>query len=1001
MDLNWILIVWSMAASASLTLGAMHLIAWLRSEHAPAHLLFLVTAIAGAVMAFFELRMMWARTPEDYSVAVRWIHVPIWVLILALTAFVLVHLDAGRSWLAWAVVSVRTLALVLNFQSGLNLNFLEVSGLRHAPFLGGVVTVPEGVVNPWMLVGSLGMLLFVVFVVDAAITVWRRGDHRSALVTGGGIVLCASAGAVEYALIVLQVLDWPFMGSLFFMAIVAATSYEMGSQVVAAAQASTRLRASEARLAEIEQRLDDAAAAGGLGSWEWSVQRDAIWANDRCRDLLGLGDERLVFANVFAVIHPDDRQAVQDALTVSLEKSFPLELEFRVLLPGGKARWILTRGRVTSAAASSESVLHGVSIDITARKQLEERFRRVVDVAPVGFMILGEGGTIDLVNAWIETAFGYAPRQLIGLPIQSILPQFASHSVGGEPFCLVEAITKGRVAGLKSTGRRADGTELELEIHADSIPPINGSGVQILVTLIDISDRERSQRALAKERAFLRQVIDIDPNLIFAKDREGRFTLANQAVADIYGTTVQDLIGKTDADFNSKPEEVANFRRVDLEVMDSLNELRVPEEEITDADGRVHVLQTVKRPILGPGNVAHQLVGTATDITARKLAEESIRSSEEFSRSILASLQDHVVILDRDGVVLAVNDAWAEFDMPAGTPTPMGEGTVGSNYLDVCSYVPLDGDMTGERAREGIRSVLSGRSASFSMEYSPNWPSATGWILMRVLPLKRSAGGVVVSHRDITQRKEAELEFVQQRNELAHFSRVTMLGQLSGSLAHELNQPLAAILSNAQAALRFLADENYDREEVREILGDIVSDDKRAGDVIQGLRTLLKKGETRHELVDLNDMVRDVAKLVRSEMVNARVSLKMELVEGLPPIAGDRVQIEQVLLNLVMNGCDAMANSPVSERELLVRTGRRDRDEVEVCVVDRGAGLRHDEIEKVFEPFYTTKVGGLGLGLVVSRKIINAHGGRLQAAINPGGGATFCFSLPTSSGDCK
>ena len=240
--------------------------------------------------------------------------------------------------------------------------------------------------------------------------------------------------------------------------------------------------------------------------------------------------------------------------------------------------------------------MHGVSIDITRRKQLEERFRRVVDVAPVGLMILRQTGTIDLVNPWIETTFGYGHQELIGQSIHSILPRCACLSDGQGSFCLTDSIATGRMAGLKSTGRRANGTEIQLEIGADAIQTMNGSGVEILLTMIDITDRERSQRSLAQERAFLRQVIDIDPNLIFAKDRQGRFTLANQAVADIYGTTVQDLIGKTDADFNSDPEEVEHFRRVDIEVMDSLNERRVPEEQITDASGKIHYLQTVKRP---------------------------------------------------------------------------------------------------------------------------------------------------------------------------------------------------------------------------------------------------------------------------------------------------------------------------------------------------------------------------------------------------------------------
>jgi C4-dicarboxylate-specific signal transduction histidine kinase len=265
---------------------------------------------------------------------------------------------------------------------------------------------------------------------------------------------------------------------------------------------------------------------------------------------------------------------------------------------------------------------------------------------------------------------------------------------------------------------------------------------------------------------------------------------------------------------------------------------------------------------------------------------------------------------------------------------------------------------------------------------------------MRVLPLKRLQGGVVVSHSNITTRKEAELELERQRNELAHFSRVTMLGQLSGSLAHELNQPLAAILSNAQAALRFLDNDNYDRNEMREILADIVSDDKRAGEVIKGLRLLLKKGESRHERLDVNELVRDVFRLTRSDILNARVALTMELAATLPVISGDRVQLEQVLLNLVMNGCDAMASLPVADRRLAVSTEGTNPEGIRICVSDHGTGIGITDLERVFEPFYTTKAGGLGLGLVVSRKIVAAHGGVLSVRNNPGPGATFCVSIP-------
>jgi C4-dicarboxylate-specific signal transduction histidine kinase len=250
---------------------------------------------------------------------------------------------------------------------------------------------------------------------------------------------------------------------------------------------------------------------------------------------------------------------------------------------------------------------------------------------------------------------------------------------------------------------------------------------------------------------------------------------------------------------------------------------------------------------------------------------------------------------------------------------------------------------------------------------------------------------------DITARKQAELEVQQQRGELAHLSRVTMLGELSGSLAHELNQPLTAILSNAQAAQRFLAHDNADLNEVRDILADIVAEDKRAGEVIRRLRLLLKKGEVQHQPFNLNEVVREVLKLVRSDFVNQGVAAQADLAPALPEVNADRVQLQQVLLNLVMNACDAMAGGPVGDHKLIIRTELAGSEGIRVSVADRGVGLAPDNLEKVFEPFFTTKVQGMGLGLSVCRTIITAHGGKLWAANNPERGATFHFTLPAST----
>lgn len=247
---------------------------------------------------------------------------------------------------------------------------------------------------------------------------------------------------------------------------------------------------------------------------------------------------------------------------------------------------------------------------------------------------------------------------------------------------------------------------------------------------------------------------------------------------------------------------------------------------------------------------------------------------------------------------------------------------------------------------------------------------------------------------DITARKEAQADARRHRDQAAHLSRVNILGQLSGALAHELNQPLSAILSNAEAAQRYLAQGSANSDELREILSDIIADDQRAGAVIDRLRALLKRGESEHSLLSLNDLVRDIERLCHSDLVTRNVRLETQLTPDLLPISGDRIQLEQVLLNLVVNACDAMEECEPGQRLITIRSEPADGGSLRVLVSDRGPGLPPGDDERVFEPFVTTKAKGMGLGLSISRSIISAHGGRLWASNNGAGGATFCFTLP-------
>jgi signal transduction histidine kinase len=248
-------------------------------------------------------------------------------------------------------------------------------------------------------------------------------------------------------------------------------------------------------------------------------------------------------------------------------------------------------------------------------------------------------------------------------------------------------------------------------------------------------------------------------------------------------------------------------------------------------------------------------------------------------------------------------------------------------------------------------------------------------------------------------RKQGELEAQRLRQDLTHIGRVSALGEFAASLAHELNQPLTAILSNTQAALRLLAADAVDLEEVREILKDIETDDKRAADLINRLRALIKKGDPEFVLLDLNEIVGEVAWLARSDAILRNVSLSLEFAADLPKVRGDRVQLQQVVLNLVLNGLDAMPESCPGDRTLVIRTTRDSATAVTVAVQDSGIGIDDKEMDRMFDPLYTTKAGGLGMGLAIARTIVDAHGGQLGAANNVHGGATFQFTLPAGTED--
>jgi two-component system sensor kinase FixL len=597
-------VIWSTIAAACLVLAAVHVPVWWRDRQEQKSLAFAVAAICTALVAYCELFALHGRTPQVYAAAIRAAHIPVTVLLISLVAFIALYLQAGRLVLAVSGIGLRVLSTPFAFLSGDTLSFREIESLRRVEFLGDQVSIPVGVTNPWMLLSQIGIALVIAFLVDATLTVWRRGERGIPLWVGFSVTLFVVAGLGHAVLINWGGWQWPIMVSPFFLGFIGVMGYAMFRDLVNAKRLVAELRESEAQAAS-------AAAAANLGTFTRDLGRDEIVASDKWRELFGFSrTERLSLDAVLQRLHPNDRFTFESGVISATSPAGEYHGEYRLRLPDGRTRWILHHGRV-------------------------------------------------------------------------------------------ECDPKGR--------------------------PLRTRGASI----------------------------------------------------------------------------------------------------------------------------------------------------------------------------------------------------------------------------------------------------------------------------DITARKRADQEMLRLRQDIAHVGRVSVMGQLASALAHEINQPLAAILRNAEAAALFMKHPSPDLEEISAIVDDIRKDDRRASEVIDRMRALLRRQPVEMIPLDLEQVLVDVATLLRSDAAARHVKLDVDIGDRLPNVLGDRVQLQQVLLNLIINGMDALDGIADENRSIRVTASRKAPQDAEICVSDTGRGIPPDEIDRIFDPFVSTKQQGIGMGLSISRSIVEAHSGRLWAENNDGGlGASFRFTLP-------
>ncbi len=603
--MGWISVIWLMIAVASATVAMIHAYAWTRLRHAPAHGAFTVCAAGVSMVALVELGIMGAGSVDEVGRLIWLQHFPVWLAIVGCVLFVRFHMRAGRPWLAWTAIGLRSLVLVLNIFSSPNLNFREIHAISQMQVLGEAVTIARGKPNPLILLGLISVLSLAWLIVDAAVEVWRRGERRLAWTVGGLLFIFVLVAAASAVLRLFDLIRFPAVITLSCVPIVLAMGYEVSRELARAAQLSASLRERHAELSESDASLQLAADAANVALWSVDTASGELWVTAKAADLFGVGPDRPL-ADFMARIHPADRERV-DAAMFGAASGREASVEYRVILPGDEERWYSTLGGAQQGGRGPSSVVTGVTIDVTARRR-------------------------------------------------------------------------------------------------------------------------------------------------------------------------------------------------------------------------------------------------------------------------------------------------------------------------------------------------------------------------------------------------AELESQRRRLELDRLTRVSNAREFSSAMAHELGQPLAIIMSNAEAALGMLRRPEPDRDELQAMFADIIAADERANKVLARLRSLPRRGELAAEVFALNPLVDGVLDVMREELVRRGVAVHAGLPAGLRPVAGDHLLIEQLLFNLLRNACEAMEDTPAGQRRLSISTAAVG-GMAEISICDTGAGLPANTAQ-IFQPYYTTKPEGLGVGLAICSSIAEAHGGDISARPNEGQGASFRVRLP-------
>jgi len=496
-----------------------------------------------------------------------------------------------------------------------------------------------------------------------------------------------------------------------------------------------------------------------------------------------------------------------------------------------------------------------------------------------------------------------------------------------------------------------------------------------------ISWRKLSEESLRESEANFKAIANAAPVMIWMSGTDKLCNFFNKGWLDFTGRTLEKELGNGWAE-GVHPDDLERCLQSYVESFEARRPFTL-KYRLRRHDGEYRLISDNGAPHYGPAQNFLGYIGACMDLTEHK------RSDEKF-RAVVEASPNGIVLMDHENRIVLIN---AETEKMFGYPRKELVGQMVDMVVPE-QWRAQHGTHRGEFLKAPrARMMGAGRELFGRRKDGTEFPIEVG-----LSPIQSSEGDLTMAAIvDISARKQAEAEAILHRNELAHFARVSTIGQLATSLAHELNQPLGAILRNAEAAELLLKDPSPDLDEVRAIVSDICKDDLRAGAVVDRIRAFMRRGEVQRRPVNLNLLVGEVVALVRLDAEMHRVRLALETDLTLKPISGDRVQLQQVVLNLLLNAIDSLSENPLVRGLVTVRAQPAGAT-IEVAVSDNGCGIPADNLAHVFEPFHTSKPNGLGLGLAISRSIIEAHDGKIWVENNAAGGATFTFALPASEG---